>query len=34
MQLVGRGFEAAEFNDRGEGRELARIQAGLTGPAQ
>jgi hypothetical protein len=32
--LIGRSLEAAEFDYRGEGRELARIQPGLSGPAQ
>jgi hypothetical protein len=34
MQLVGRRLETAELDYRGESRELARIQAGLTEPAQ
>jgi hypothetical protein len=34
MQLFGRRLETAELDYRGEGRELARIQTGLSGPAQ
>jgi hypothetical protein len=34
VKPIGRRFETAELDYRGEGRELARIQAGLTGGAQ
>jgi hypothetical protein len=34
VQSFGRRLETAEFDYRGEGRELARIQTGFTGAAQ
>jgi hypothetical protein len=34
MQVIGSCLETAEFDDRGERRELARIEASLTGAAQ
>jgi hypothetical protein len=34
MQSLGRRLETAELDYRGEGRELARVQTGLTGAAQ